>query len=76
MKRGILGGAVAERELYQFASDGTFSFDLGELVDRILRNKRIGGFAPEQLDQMRTSVIGWVRQYQAGFPPEARSRPF
>jgi hypothetical protein len=70
MKRGILGGAAAEHELYQFASDGIFTIDLGELVDRIQKNKRIGGFAADQQEQMRSSVIKWVRQYQAGFPPQ------
>src|SRR5688572_4510355 len=55
MKRGILGGAAAEHELYQFASNGTFTIDLGELVDRILKIKRIGGFAADQQEQIRSS---------------------
>ena len=65
LKRGILAGAAAEHELHQFASQGTFTIDLGQLVDRTIKAKRIGGFAPEQLEAMRSAVIGWVRQFQA-----------
>lgn len=70
MKRGLLAGAAAEQELHRFASGSGFSIDLGELVDRLIQRQRLGGFPPETLADLRTAVIGWVRRFQASFPPE------
>src|SRR5207249_7174417 len=70
MRRGILTGTVAERDLYQYASGGGFTIELGRRVDEALSSRRAGQFPPERIAELRNSAIAWVRQYQAGFPPD------
>src|SRR6266536_1954176 len=70
MKRGILTGALAERELYQYGADGGFTIDLARVVNEILVDRRLGRFPAEWLAELTASAIGWVRQYESQFPPE------
>src|SRR5436309_16141009 len=64
MKRGLLTGAVAERELYQYASGNGFTIDLGRVVDEILTSNRLGQFPSDRLAELRTYILTSIRQYE------------
>lgn len=70
MKRGLVTGALAERELLSYATDRSLTVDLGSVVDQILSSTRLGSLAMERVRELRSSAITWVRRWQAGFPPE------
>lgn len=72
MKRGILTGALAERELYKYGAGGGFTIDLARVVNEILAERRLGRFPAEWLSELTPSATRRVRQYQSQFPPEDR----
>src|SRR3712207_5755621 len=69
MKRGIVTGALAERELVSYATDGCLTVDLGGVVDLILSSTRLGGLSAERVGELRSSAITRVRGWQSRFPP-------
>lgn len=70
MKRGLVTGALAERELVSYASDRCLTVDLGEMVDQILIGTRLGGLSADQVGEIRSAAIRWVRGWQERFPVE------
>jgi hypothetical protein len=70
MKRGILAGAAAEHELHQFASEGTFTIDLGQLVERLCR----GSGKVQRGDQEKCRGLRQVHYSRASLPSRSAMR--
>ena len=70
MLGGIAVGMLAERELVSYATDGRLTVDLGRATDEVLATVRPGRLPQERVEEIRASMIAWIRRWQASFPPE------
>ena len=70
LTRGQAVGAMAERELLRFASEGRLTVDLMREADEVLTGIRRGQLDAGRLGEIRASMVAWVRRWQASFPPE------
>jgi hypothetical protein len=69
MTRGIVAGAVFEKEVVRWAKGQGFTVDLAAAVEVQLRKHVPPKLSPSTA-ALRTEIVRHVRDWQVGFPPE------